>query len=97
MIALVLAAASLASCVTVKQQTYLQPLPESSTPVKAGEMPQMPDYRLQTYDIIQIQVKSSNPEIDALYNKMPAQQGMNMMQGPMPLYFMGYHVLPNGT
>jgi len=97
MIALALAAASLASCVSVKQQTYLQPTVDADEVRSEGQMPDLPDYKLQPYDILQIQVKSSNPEIDALYNKMPTQQGMNMMQGPAPLYFMGYHVLPNGT
>jgi polysaccharide export outer membrane protein len=85
------------SCVSVKQQTYLQPLVESNSPQPAGAMPELPEYRLQPYDILRIQVKSSNPEIDALYNKQSGQQQMNMRQGPAPLYFMGYHVLPDGT
>ena len=88
--------ALLQSCVTLNQQTYLQPLAESNVPQPIGAMPELPDYRIQNYDILSITIKTSNPEIDALYNK---QSNANPMigLGPMPLYFMGYHVLPNGS
>lgn len=88
--------ALLQSCVTLNQQTYLQPLAESNVPQPIGAMPELPDYQIQNYDILSITIKTSNPEVDALYNKQ-SNVNANIGLGPMPLYFLGYHVLPNGS
>ena len=89
--------ALLQSCVTLNQQTYLQPLAESNVPQPIGAMPELPDYQIQNYDILSITIKTSNPEIDELYNKQQGGIGQMNQIGPMQLYFTGYHVLPNGS
>jgi polysaccharide export outer membrane protein len=56
-----------ASCVPQRKRTYLAPLPKGNE-VQEATMAVYPDYRFQPNDIINVQVKTLNPEIDQFYN-----------------------------
>ena len=56
-----------ASCVPQRKLTYLAPLPKGNE-VQEATMAVYPDYRFQPNDIINVQVKTLNPEIDQFYN-----------------------------
>jgi polysaccharide export outer membrane protein len=85
-----------ASCVPQRRLTYLAPLPKG-TEVQEATMAVYPDYRFQPNDIINVQVKTLNPEIDQFYNTMSMQNGGGMMMGtPAMAFMMGYPIDQRG-
>jgi polysaccharide export outer membrane protein len=83
-----------ASCVPQRRLTYLAPLPKG-TEVQEATMAVYPDYRFQPNDIINVQVKTLNPEIDQFYNSTTGQ-AMQFMGTPAVAFMMGYPIDQRG-
>jgi polysaccharide export outer membrane protein len=76
--------------------TYLAPLPKGLE-IQEATMAIYPDYRFQPNDIITVQVKTLNPEIDQFYNTMSMQGGgMQFMGSPAAAYMTGYPIDQRG-
>lgn len=81
-----------AGCVPQSRLTYLAPLPKGLETQEAT-MAIYPDYKFQPNDIITVQVKTLNPEIDPFYNTMSTQGGgMQFMGTPAAAYMTGYPI-----
>jgi polysaccharide export outer membrane protein len=83
-----------ASCVPQRKLTYLAPLPKGNE-VQEATMAVYPDYRFQPNDIINVQVKTLNPEIDQFYNSNTGQ-AMQFMGTPAVAFMMGYPIDQRG-
>ena len=83
------------SCVPQRRLTYLAPLPKGNE-VQEATMAVYPDYRFQPNDIINVQVKTLNPEIDQFYNTISGQFGMQAMGTPAMAFMMGYPIDQRG-
>jgi polysaccharide export outer membrane protein len=85
------------ACVPQRQLTYLAPLPKGLE-IQEATMAIYPDYRFQPNDIITVQVKTLNPEIDQFYNTMSMQGGGGamMMGTPAMAFMMGYPIDQRG-
>lgn len=87
----------LSSCVTQKDLIYLQNDGSTSSTIPINEIQNKP-YRVQTYDVLSIRVKTVDPKINELFtitSTNPNAGGM-MQQGEQGLYFNGYNVDAQG-
>ena len=85
------------SCVTRKQLIYLQNNEEGAAkPIKAVPIP---EYRLQTNDIISITLKAIDPELVAVFNISSASQNANSTQnrGDQAAYYDGFTINSQGN
>lgn len=85
------------SCVTRKQLVYLQDNNEgANTPIKAVPLP---EYRLQTNDIISITLKAIDPELVAVFNISSVTSNANSAQnrGDQAAYYDGFTVNSQGN
>jgi len=82
----------LASCTSKKQMTYMRNLgqTEEAFDIKA------PRYRVQRQDILYINIKSINSELNALFQSQP-MEGKQMFQNETSLYINGYVVDDSGN
>ncbi|MGE0089960.1 MAG: polysaccharide biosynthesis/export family protein [Bacteroidales bacterium] len=81
----------LASCTTKKQLTYMHNLEQT----EEGFNIKPPQYRVQKQDILYINIKSINNEINALFQTQP-MEGRQMFQNETSLYINGYVVDDSG-
>lgn len=91
----VLIALLVAACVPQRRLTYLAPLPKG-TEVQEATMAIYPDYRFQPNDIIAVQIKTSNPEIDPFYNTLPTTGAMQALGNPAAMFMLGYPIDQRG-
>ena len=85
------------SCVSRKQLVYLQNNnPSENTAIKAVPLP---EYRLQTNDIISINLKAIDPELVAIFNVSSSSQGGSASQsrGDEAAYYDGFTVNAQGN
>lgn len=83
------------SCVSRKKLTYLQS--EKSVDSLTFQL-ERTDYRLQVNDIVNIDIRSLNPEANAIFNSTNGQQAaMNMNAGDLIFYLQGYSVDNQGA
>lgn len=91
-------AVMLNSCVSRKQLIYLQDNnPESTKMLKAV---QTPEYRLQTNDIISLNIKAIDPELVAIFNTTTINTnagGNNMLRREQDIYYDGFTVDSHGN
>lgn len=87
----------LTSCVSRKQLVYLQKS-DSETNAAIKPIP-IPDYRLQTNDIISITIKALDPELVSVFNVSSAQNSGNATQnrGDLAAYYDGFTVNAQGN
>jgi len=84
------------SCIPLKKQVYFQGDPtESDTIQKIQDVP----YRLQVNDILDIQIKSSDEKLVALFSSTPPSSNSNSANAftEETLYFRGYSVDKHGN
>jgi len=83
------------SCIPLKQQVYFQGNPtESDTIRKIQDEP----YRLQVNDMLDIQIKSSDEKLVALFSSAPSSNVGNTSQyTEESLYFRGYTIDKHGN
>lgn len=84
------------SCIPLKKQVYFQGDPsESDTIKKIQDVP----YRLQVNDILDIQIKSSDEKLVALFSSTPQNNNSNSANAYSEenLYFRGYSVDKHGN
>lgn len=92
----------LSSCISVKKLTYLQDTDEPLEVDTAGyQMLKRNYYKIQKNDMLSVQIRSLNPEVDK-YFSIGSTGNMNQMnggrnQGASQLYFNGYSVDPFGN
>jgi len=87
----------LSSCISVKKLTYLQ---DTETPLEvdtAGyQMLKRSYYKVQKNDLLSVQIRSLNPEVDKYFSLGQSGQtglgGGNNRQGGGQLYFNGYSI-----
>ena len=87
----------LTSCVSRKQLVYLQ---KSDLQANAAIKPvPIPEYRLQTNDIIAITIKALDPELVSVFNVSSAQNSGNATQnrGDLAAYYDGFTVNAQGN
>ena len=87
----------LTSCVSRKQLVYLQ---KSDLQANAAIKPvPIPEYRLQTNDIISITIKALDPELVSVFNVSSAQNSGNATQnrGDLAAYYDGFTVNAQGN
>lgn len=91
----------LSSCISVKKLTYLQDTDEPLEVDTAGyQMLKRSYYKVQKNDLLSIQIRSLNPEVDKYFSLGQSNQGNNNnnnmggggRQGGGQLYFNGYSV-----
>ena len=83
------------SCVSRKKLTYLQS--EQAADSLTFQL-ERTDYRLQVNDIVNIDIRSLNPEANQIFNASSGQQqAMNMNAGDLIFYLQGYSVDNQGT
>ena len=95
-IALLLLSIIYTSCIPLKKQVYFQgDLAESDTIKVIQDVP----YRLQVNDILDIQIKSSDAKLVALFSSTPVSNnsGSTNMYNAETLYFRGYSVDKQGN
>jgi len=86
----------LTSCIPTKDLTYLQQK-ESESPEKAIAAIELKPYRLQTNDILSINLKAIDPKLVSIFNAS-ANTNENMVQNSESgLYFNGYRVDDHGN
>lgn len=86
----------LTSCIPTKDLTYLQQK-ESESPEKAIAVIESKPYRLQTNDILSINLKAIDPKLVAIFNTN-ANANDNMLQNSESgLYFNGFRVDDHGN
>lgn len=86
----------LTSCIPTKDLTYLQQK-ESESPEKAIAVIESKPYRLQTNDILSINLKAIDPKLVAIFN-VNANANDNMLQNSESgLYFNGFRVDDHGN
>ncbi|UJP64483.1 polysaccharide biosynthesis/export family protein [Mongoliitalea daihaiensis] len=91
-----------ASCVSNKRIIYLQNL-EGNTPIPEDQLItyEMPEYRLQYNDIVEIQIKTVDDFLQSGFGPPQNNMNMNMMQGAQgggDVYYMtGYTVDKHGN
>ncbi len=91
LILIVVIAVFSSSCIPTKDLTYFQGEPISSSDISTiSNAP----YRLQTNDIIDIQIKANDPTLVALFSKIKNESSTNITQET--LYFDTYSVDING-
>jgi polysaccharide export outer membrane protein len=83
------------ACVPQRQLTYLAPLPKGLE-IQEATMVIYPDYRFQPNDVISVQIKTLNPEIDQFYNTISGQFGMQAMGNPSAMFMLGYPIDQRG-
>lgn len=84
------------SCVTRKQLIYLQTNEEN--PEKMLKAVLSPEYRLQTNDIITINIKAIDPELVAIFNPVIINQAAaNNMRRDQDTYFDGFTLDSRGN
>ena len=91
----------LSSCISVKKLTYLQDTDEPLEVDTAGyQMLKRNYYKIQKNDMLSIQIRSLNPEVDTYFSiGRSTNNNMNVgqNQGSSQLYFNGYSVDPFGN
>ncbi len=94
-IAVLLLFAMFTSCIPLKDQIYFQgDLAENDSIKKIQDEP----YRLQVNDLLDIQIKSSDEKLVALFSSTPAGNNNNVNQfSEQALYFRGYTVDKHGN
>lgn len=88
------------SCVSNKRITYLQN-PEGVLPIADGQLInyQLPDYKLQYNDILDVQIKTPDAEVNALFStqqNLPGMQQLTGQTGGDVYYMTGYTVNKEG-
>jgi polysaccharide export outer membrane protein len=95
-------ASLLSSCVSNKKMIYLQEIEGSQSPLveSSGKYPyQSEDYLLQINDIVEVNIKTTDPEMNSLFSSVtndPANAGGGMMQGGQgagDIFFMNGYTL----
>lgn len=90
------------SCVSNKKMIYLQEIEGSQSPLveSSGKYPyQIEEYQLQINDIVEVNIKTSDPEMNSLFSSVtndPANAGGGMMQGGQgagDIFFMNGYTL----
>jgi polysaccharide export outer membrane protein len=83
------------SCIPLKEQVYFQGNPtESDTIRKIQDEP----YRLQVNDLLDIQIKSSDEKLVALFSSTPSvTTGNSTLYSEETLYFRGYTIDKHGN
>lgn len=82
---------SLNSCVPVKRLTYLQ---DASS--EENHNFQFQEYKVQPNDILNITIRTFDPETNSLFNTSNIQQNNGMQAGDVIFYIQGYTVDLNG-
>lgn len=82
------------SCVSKEKLTYLQT--EENIDSLTFQL-ERTDYRLQVNDIVNIDIRSLNPEANDLFNSTVANQTMNLNAGDIIFYLQGYSVDNGGN
>ena len=81
------------SCIPVKDLVYLQKKDNSSG--EAIAMIESKPYRLQTHDVLSINIKASDPKLVTIFN--PTTDGSKGNQSEQGLYFDGFTVDDHGN
>ncbi|CAM3966709.1 polysaccharide biosynthesis/export family protein [Flavobacterium antarcticum] len=90
-----LASVLLTSCVSRKQLVYLQNSnPEVQRMMKAVPMP---EYRLQSNDIISLSIKAIDPALVAIFNPSSGTAGIQQSQSEQGAYYDGFTVDDHGN
>jgi polysaccharide export outer membrane protein len=85
------------SCIPIKDLTYLQQK-ESETPEKAIIASESKPYRLQTNDVLSINLKAIDPKLVAIFNASTQNGDANLNQNSESgLYFNGFRVDDHGN
>lgn len=86
-----------ASCIPIKDLTYLQEK-ESKSPEKAIIALESKPYRLQTNDVLSINLKAIDPKLVAIFNVSTLENNQNLNQNSESgLYFNGFRVDDHGN
>lgn len=96
LVSLLILSALLASCVSRKQLTYLQDKGTATQDTVGYFKIFRQAYRLQVNDMLDISVRSINPEANAMFNIVDAAAGNLANNGEMYFYLKGYIVDPTG-
>ena len=92
-IAVLLLFAMFTSCIPLKDQIYFQgELAENDSIKKIQDRP----YRLQVNDVLDIQIKSSDAKLVALFSSTPSNNNLNRFS-EQSLYYRGYTVDEHGN
>jgi len=86
------------SCIPNKKVVYLQPNPEEQTMLDTLLKPTYPDYKLQVGDILNVDVKSSDPEITLIFKPSGVLNNQAMLANNAAdvNYLNGYPIDVNG-
>lgn len=85
------------SCVPTKDLIYLQNKDASGVPSNINPVVNKP-YRLQTNDILNINIKAIDPKLVAMFNPIASETSSgNQMQSEQGLYFNGFTVNDHGN
>ncbi|CAM2785881.1 protein involved in gliding motility EpsA [Flavobacterium succinicans] len=85
------------SCIPIKDLTYLQQK-ESESPEKAIIASESKPYRLQTNDVLSINLKAIDPKLVAIFNASTQNGDANLNQNSESgLYFNGFRVDDHGN
>jgi len=85
------------SCIPIKDLTYLQQK-ESESPEKAIIASESKPYRLQTNDVLSINLKAIDPKLVAIFNTSSQNGDANLNQNSESgLYFNGFRVDDHGN
>jgi polysaccharide export outer membrane protein len=86
------------SCVSNKKLVYMQELEDSAPNVYSSEKYAYNEekYRFQSYDIVEINIKTTSPELNEIFSIISGEQGnnsMNMGQNGGDIFFMNGYTL----
>ena len=90
---------TLTSCISQERLTYLQESEELEVDTAGFQMIRRSYYKVQKNDLLHIQIRSMDPDIDDYFQKGGQENttiSANSSQGSAQIYFNGYSVNPNG-